>query len=65
MSNVSFGEEGDGLLAVASDGDVEALAVESDGQRVDEGLLVLDEQDVDALVAECFFGISGSWAVRA
>jgi len=49
MSKASFGEESDGLLPVSSDGHVEAFAVETDCQRVDEGLLVLDEQDVDAL----------------
>jgi len=58
-------EERDGLLAVARDGDVEALAVETDRQRVDERLLVLDEQEVDALVARSLLAISGSWGARA
>ena len=50
MSKVSVVEQRHRLLAVTRDGHVEALAVETDGQSVDEGLLVLDEQDVDACV---------------
>ena len=44
-----FAEKGDGLLSIASDRHVETLAVEADGQRIDEGLFILDEQNIDAL----------------
>ena len=51
---VALREQRQSLLAVTGDRDVKALAIQSDGQRVEEGLLVLDDEDVEALVAGAF-----------
>ena len=47
-------EEVEGLRAVARHLDAEALASQPDGQGLDEGLLVLDDQDVlCAVISAC------------
>src|SRR5262249_9405242 len=38
-------EESQSFLASARDDDMEALALQTDGQRVDEGRLVFDQED--------------------
>ena len=47
---VTVGEHLERLRAVSGHADLEALVGEPDGERVDEGLLVLDEQDVGHLL---------------
>ena len=59
MSNWPVAEERQGLLAVARDRDVKALAFQPHGEGVDEGLLVLDDENLDALFAGW-----ASWSLR-